>query len=203
MIILYFWLHSGYILAIFLATHSDYILATFLLHSDLKPIKLRILVSSWFHIKSSGKEKGGYKSLFVESEPRISFCFSTNIPCPGQHLPLSAISSLIRRVCALRSGIGFPQYLERKSFGINIDFLSWATNKLSAIRPFRYKSTWYSLWSSLLRIMKNSTAFTNCCTFPIVAFIQRQYCFFWWDQRATLSGGLKIRSRGKTKICDF
>ena len=118
----YFWLHSGYILAIFLATHSDYILATFLLHSDLKPIKLRILVSSWFHIKSSGKEKGGYKSLFVESEPQISFCFSTNIPSPGQHLPLSAISSLIRRVCALRSGIGFPQYLERKSFGINFDF---------------------------------------------------------------------------------
>ena len=59
------------------------------------------------------------------------------------------------------------------------------------------------MWSSLLRIMKNSTAFTNCCTFPIVAFIQRQYCFFWWDQWATLSGGLKIRSRGKTKICDF
>ena len=126
-----FWLHSGYFSGYILTTfwlHFCYNLTAFWLNSDyiltcrLKPIKLRILVSSWFHIKSSGKEKGGYKSLFVESEPRISFCFSTNIPCPGQHLPLSAISSLIRRVCALRSRIGFPQYLERKSFGINIDF---------------------------------------------------------------------------------
>ena len=127
-----FWLYSGYfsgyILTIFWQ-HFCYNLTAFWLNSDyiltcqLKPIKLRILVSSWFHIKSSGKEKGGYKSLFVESEPRISFCFSTNIPPPGQHLPLSAISSLIRRVCALRSRIGFPQYLERKSFGINIYFL--------------------------------------------------------------------------------
>ena len=118
----YFWLHSGYFSGYTFWLYSGYIFAAFWLHFDLKPIKLRILVSSWFHIKSSGKEKGGYKSLFVESEPRISFCFSTNIPSPGQHLALSAISSLIRRVCALRSRIGCPQNLERKSFGINIDF---------------------------------------------------------------------------------
>ena len=141
----YQWLHSGciltisdYILAIFLATHSDYILATFLLHSDLKPIKLRILVSSWFHIKSSGKEKGGYKSLFVESEPRISFCFQpTFLPLVNTcHYQQSAVWYAESVLCV--PGSGFLNTWKGKVLGSTLTFLSWATNKLSAIRPFRY-----------------------------------------------------------------
>ena len=134
----YFWLHSGYILAIFLATHSDYILATFLLHSDLKPIKLRILVSSWFHIKSSGKEKGGYKSLFVESEPRISFCFQpTFLPLVNTcHYQQSAVWYAESVLCV--PGSGFLNTWKGKVLGSTLTFLSWATNKLSAIRSFRY-----------------------------------------------------------------
>ena len=145
----YQWLHSGYILTI-----SDYILATFWLY-----FWLHILTIFWLHfcyILTKNQSNYGFlcpvgfilnqverkrvaiKACLLSQNLEFLFVFRpTFLPLVNTcHYQQSAVWYAESVLCVPGSGV--LNTWKGKVLGSTLTFLSWATNKLSAIRSFRY-----------------------------------------------------------------